>query len=275
LENSGDFYDKKWCPFSSQHGIDIIKVEEGVIDMEMVQRTDVGRVRDLNEDSSGLIRTPSGAVIAMIADGMGGHQAGELASRYAVETMEKILLSSSLDVTTEQRRELLRMSVVEANQSVYHLATQNQQMQGMGTTTIAVIADEHEVVLAHVGDSRAYMLHNDGLYQLTKDHTYIQFLKENGQITEEEAKNHPQRHMILRAVGTNEEVEIDIIHTLWGQADILLLCSDGLTTMVPDREIGLILSSTPLSLPAKADQLLERALDAGGTDNISLILLQQ
>jgi PPM family protein phosphatase len=243
--------------------------------MEMVQRTDVGRVRDLNEDSSGLIRTPSGAVIAMIADGMGGHQAGELASRYAVETIEKILLSSSLELTTEQRRELLRTSVAEANQNVYHLAAQNRQMQGMGTTTIAAIVDEQEVVLAHVGDSRAYMLHNDGLYQLTKDHTYIEFLKENGQITEEEAKNHPQRHMILRAVGTNEEVEIDIIHTLWGREDILLFCSDGLTTMVPDREIGLILSSISLSLPAKADQLLERALDAGGTDNISLILLQQ
>jgi PPM family protein phosphatase len=198
-----------------------------------------------------------------------------LASRYAVETMEKILSSSSLDLTTEQKKELLRTAMVEANQSVYHLAAQNPQMQGMGTTTIAAMVDGQEVVLAHVGDSRAYMLRDDGLYQLTKDHTYIEFLKEHRQITEEEAQNHPQRHMILRAVGTSEEVEIDLIHTLWGREDILLLCSDGLTAMVSDREIGLVLCSTPLSLQQKADQLLERALDAGGTDNISLILLKQ
>jgi PPM family protein phosphatase len=242
--------------------------------MEMTQRSDVGRVRDVNEDSSNLVETPSGMIIAIVADGMGGHQAGELASRYAVETIEKILSQPLPNPTTEQKSQLLQKAVIEANQVVYHFSSQNNEMQGMGTTTITAMIDDREVVLAHVGDSRAYLLHSDKLYQLTKDHTYIEFLKEHGQITEEEAKNHPQRHMILRAVGTSEQIEIDTIHTLWKKEDILLLCSDGLTTMVPDREIGLLLSSVTLTLEQKADQLLAKALDAGGADNITLILLK-
>ncbi|SEN15984.1 Stp1/IreP family PP2C-type Ser/Thr phosphatase [Lihuaxuella thermophila] len=242
--------------------------------MEMAQRTDIGRVRDLNEDSIGLLQTKSGAVIAIVADGMGGHQAGDVASRTAVDTIEKVLSAESLDASTEEKSDLLLHAVGKANETVYSLASQNSQFQGMGTTVVAAIADENEVVLAHVGDSRAYMLHKGGLYQLTEDHSYVNILRKHGQITAEEARNHPQRNMIVRAVGTNEEVEVDLINTPWGSEDVLLLCSDGLTTMVAEREIGLVLSSTTMTLEEKADRLLRMALDAGGTDNISLILLK-
>lgn len=240
----------------------------------MAQRTDIGRVRDLNEDSIGLLQTKSGAVIAIVADGMGGHQAGDVASRTAVETIEKVLSAESLDASTEEKSDLLLHAVGKANETVYSLAARNSQFQGMGTTVVAAIVDEKEVVLAHVGDSRAYMLHKGGLYQLTEDHSYVNILRKHGQITAEEARNHPQRNMIVRAVGTNEEVEVDLINTPWGSEDVLLLCSDGLTTMVGEREIGLVLSSTTMTLEEKADQLLRMALDAGGTDNISLILLK-
>jgi protein phosphatase len=144
----------------------------------------------------------------------------------------------------------------------------------MGTTVVGAVIDLKEVVLAHVGDSRAYMLHDGGLYQLTEDHSYVNMLQKHGQITAEEAKNHPQRNMIVRAVGTSDEVEVDLITTPWGEDDILLLCSDGLTTMVSEREIGEVLSLAGETMEEKADRLLQMALDAGGKDNVSLILLK-
>jgi protein phosphatase len=242
--------------------------------MELARRTDIGRVRDLNEDSTGLIVTKSGAVIAIVADGMGGHQAGDVASRKTVETIEKVLSVEKLDVSTDEKSELLLQAVGKANEKVYTMAKQNSKYSGMGTTVIAAIVDEREVVLAHVGDSRAYMLHKNGLYQLTEDHSFVNILQKHGQITPEEAAKHPQRNMIVRAVGTNEEVEVDLINTPWGKDDILLLCSDGLTTMVSERDIGIVLSSATMTLDEKADKLIKLALDAGGTDNISLILLR-
>lgn len=242
--------------------------------MEMARRTDVGRVRELNEDSTGLIKTKSGQIIAIVADGMGGHQAGEVASRETVETIENTLSAQRLDVSTDEKSDLLLHAVGKANEKVYNLAQQNKCYQGMGTTVIAAIVDEREVVLAHVGDSRAYVLHKGGLYQLTEDHSYVNLLKRSGQITDEEARTHHLRNMIVRAIGTNEEVEVDLINTPWGEEDVLLICSDGLTTMIEDRLIGLVLSSTNMTLDEKADKLIELALEAGGTDNVSLILLR-
>ncbi|MFD1423519.1 MULTISPECIES: Stp1/IreP family PP2C-type Ser/Thr phosphatase [Laceyella] len=240
----------------------------------MARRTDIGRVRDLNEDSTGLFVTDSGTVIAIVADGMGGHQAGDVASSEAVDTIQNVLKIENLNVSTDEKSEVLLHAVGKANERVYTLATENSHMQGMGTTTIAAIVDEHEVVLAHVGDSRAYVLHNDGLYQLTEDHSYVNLLIKHGQITAEEARNHPQRNMIVRAVGTSEDVEVDLVNTPWSEGDFLLLCSDGLTSMVSEREIGIVLSSTSMSIDEKADKLIQLALEAGGNDNISLILLQ-
>ncbi|MBA4542478.1 MULTISPECIES: Stp1/IreP family PP2C-type Ser/Thr phosphatase [Thermoactinomyces] len=242
--------------------------------MELARRTDIGRVRDLNEDSTGLVLTKSGTVIAIVADGMGGHQAGDVASRETVDTIEKVLRAENLDVSTDEKSDLLLHAVGKANEKVFRMAEQNSQLSGMGTTVIAAIVDQHEVVLAHVGDSRAYMLHKNGLYQLTEDHSYVNILRKNGQITAEEARNHHLRNMIVRAVGTNEDVEVDLINTPWSKDDIFLMCSDGLTTMVSEREIGLVLSSTSMTLDEKADKLIELALEAGGADNISLILLR-
>jgi len=242
--------------------------------MEMARRTDIGRVRDLNEDSTGLIKSKSGQIIAIVADGMGGHQAGDVASREAVETIERVLGAQILDVSTDEKSDLLLHAVGKANEKVYNLAQQNDDLQGMGTTVIAAIVDEREVVLAHVGDSRAYMLHKGGLYQLTEDHSYVNILRRSGQITDEEARTHHLKNLIVRAVGTNEEVEVDLINTPWSGEDVLLICSDGLTSMVEDRQIGIVLSSTSMTLDEKADKLIELALEAGGTDNISLILLR-
>lgn len=241
--------------------------------MEIAHRTDVGLVRDLNEDSTSLVRREDGSVLVIVADGMGGHQAGEIASQTTVQVIESTLQSQNFQVSTEERTNLLLDAVGKANAEVFDLAKNNQQYQGMGTTVIVGIIDHNEVVLGHVGDSRAYMLHKGGLYQLTEDHTYVNLLQKYGQITTEEAKNHPQRNMIVRAIGTAEDVEVDLIHTPWGQDDMLLLCSDGLTDMVTEREIGLVLSSDK-SADSKAEELIQLAIQAGGKDNISVILLK-
>lgn len=241
--------------------------------MEIAHRTDVGLVRDLNEDSASFVRREDGSVLVIVADGMGGHQAGEIASQTTVQVVKSTLQSQSFQVSTEERTNLLLDAVGKANTEVFDLATSNEQYQGMGTTVIAGIIDHKEVVLGHVGDSRAYMLHKGGLYQLTEDHTYVNLLQKYGQITIEEAKNHPQRNMIVRAVGTTEDVEVDLIHTPWGQNDVLLLCSDGLTDMIAEREIGLVLSNDK-SVDEMADELIHLAIQAGGKDNISVILLK-
>ncbi|WP_241154288.1 Stp1/IreP family PP2C-type Ser/Thr phosphatase [Staphylospora marina] len=241
--------------------------------MEITRRSDVGRVRDLNEDSTSLVMTGTGAVIAIVADGMGGHQAGEVASREAVTTVEHVLRAQPLDLSTDEKSDLLLHAVGRANEKIHDMASRYRQYHGMGTTVIAAIVDEREIVLAHVGDSRAYVLHKGGLWQLTEDHSYVNLLRSKGLITPEEAANHPQRNMIVRAVGTMDEVEVDLINTPWSPGDLLLICSDGLTDMVSERDIGLVLSATDMTVDEKADRLVEMALEAGGHDNISLILI--
>ena len=241
--------------------------------METVWRTDKGKVRPHNEDAVDLFRSDLGSLVAVVADGMGGHQSGEVASRHAVQVIRRELRSLSPDSSTEEQKKRLSEAVVKANAEVHQLAAGNEQYRGMGTTVIAAVVSESQVVLAHIGDSRAYILHDGGLYQLTEDHSLVNMLLKHGQITEEEARNHPHRNMIVKALGTNTEVEADIIVTPWEKEDTLLICSDGLTGLVEERDIGLVLTSdVPLS--EQADRLVQLALDAGGTDNISLILIK-
>lgn len=245
--------------------------------MEIVQRTNVGKVRDHNEDSIGLFKLPDGMVLAVVADGLGGHDAGEVASSEAVKVFERECKKLTVDLSARERGDFLSLMIGKANEKVYKLAQAKMKKgnkNGMGTTVVAAVVDSEGIVVAHVGDSRAYLLHNDGLYQMTEDHTFVNVLIKNGQITEEEAYHHPKRNVLTRAVGTAEEVDVDINDNPWSHDDIILLCSDGLTSMIDDREIGLVLSSTSITLEEKADRLIEKALNAGGTDNISLILLQ-
>ncbi|EGK13311.1 Stp1/IreP family PP2C-type Ser/Thr phosphatase [Kroppenstedtia eburnea] len=241
--------------------------------MEKAWLTHEGRVREHNEDSVGLFQSDHGVPVAVLADGMGGHQAGEVASRTAVQVIRRELSGLTPGTGTEERRERMLKAVTAANREIYELASRNKGYKGMGTTVIAAVPGKDEVTLAHVGDSRAYLLHEDGLYQLTEDHSLVNVLKQHGEITEEEARVHPQRNVIVRSVGTNEEVETDLIVTPWYIGDILLICSDGLCDMVPVDVIGTILTS-PLPLREQANRLLESALEAGGKDNISVILIK-
>ncbi len=229
-------------------------------------RTDVGQVREGNEDAL-LIRDGLFAV----ADGMGGHVAGEVASATALEQVED--LDGRVYQDADAAIAALRTAVVEANRTVSQLAEERPEYRGMGTTLTAAMVEGRRLHVAHVGDSRAYLLRDDHLRQLTDDHTLVQHLVDEGQITATEAETHPQRSIITRAIGIGAEVEVDTITVDLRAGDQLLLCSDGLTGVVEDERIGeLLRSGDPPQ--AVVDQLVQEANDGGGPDNITVVLLR-
>ena len=228
---------------------------------DQVRRSDTGRRRSENEDSS-YVRVP----LFMIADGMGGAQAGEVASRIAVETFQEGMPDGPDPVG-----ERLAAVIAEANRRVYDAAAADDGLAGMGTTCTAAYLDETEVVVAHVGDSRCYRLRDGLLEQLTDDHSLVGELVRRGQLTDEEAEAHPQRSIITRALGPEAEVEVDRMTFAAQDGDLYLLCSDGLTDMLPDARIAEILTGEG-PLAGRADALVDAANAAGGRDNITVVL---
>ena len=230
--------------------------------VEQAGRTDVGRQRSANEDSL-FVNPPMFAV----ADGMGGAKAGEVASAVAVEAVEGAIESGE---STETE---LANIVRQANRRIYDLAVADESRRGMGTTLTLAKVHGDEVSLAHVGDSRAYLLREGELEQLTRDHSLVAELERSGQITPEAAEHHPQRSIITRALGPEPDVEVDT-YTLAGRdGDAFLICSDGLTSMISDDEVASILRSAG-SLDEAADELVRAANQSGGKDNITVILFR-
>jgi PPM family protein phosphatase len=230
--------------------------------VEHAGRTDVGRQRSANEDDF-VLAPPFFAV----ADGMGGAKAGEVASAMATEVFEGE--SDSSEPAEAQLARMLR----EANKRIHDLAVADESHRGMGTTLTAAKVTGDEISLAHVGDSRAYRMRDGELEQLTKDHSLVAELERSGQITPEAAEHHPQRSIITRALGPEPEVEVDTYTVTGREGDLFLLCSDGLTSMISDEEIGSILRSAD-SLDAAADALVRAANQSGGKDNITVVLFR-
>ncbi|MGD9677858.1 MAG: Stp1/IreP family PP2C-type Ser/Thr phosphatase [Vulcanibacillus sp.] len=242
--------------------------------MQFVARTDVGKTRDVNEDYVFLNYTyPNGITIAIVADGMGGHLAGEIASKTAVDRVCQVLEPKMiLNQSTDEYETLLEEAIYEANNSVYNLSLTNKEYSGMGTTIIVALISTDWLILAHVGDSRAYLSNGNNYIQLTKDHSLVNELIVNGQITEEEALVHPQRNILTRALGTDLLVKSDILKVNWQKDQKLILTSDGLTNYVSESKISKILNDNSIPLEKMADYLLLEAIEAGGEDNISLII---
>ncbi len=229
---------------------------------EHFEKSDTGRQRRANEDSF-FVRAP----LFVVADGMGGAQAGEVASRLAAETFAGGLPD---DGTPEQR---LEARVREANQRIHEVSQEDRALNGMGTTLTAAYLDGDELALAHVGDSRAYLLRDGELSRLTRDHTLVEELVRRGELTEQEAAEHPQRSIITRALGPEPDIDIDL-HTHRAQAgDVLLLCSDGLTGMIGEDEVAEILSGAG-GLGDAGRALVQAANEAGGRDNITVVLFR-
>ena len=231
---------------------------------EHVARTDTGHQRATNEDSY-LERAP----IFVIADGMGGAQAGEVASRMAITHFEEGLPGEESD-GAEQR---LARAVHEANSEIHELSEADARRAGMGTTLTAAFVGRGHVAFAHVGDSRAYRLRGGDLQRITEDHSLVEELLRQGRLTEEEAEEHPQRSIITRALGPEPDVEVDVLAVEAADGDRYLLCSDGLTSMIAEPAIAEIMRSAP-DLSSAAEQLVDAALEAGGRDNITVVLFR-
>ncbi|HEV2768953.1 MAG TPA: Stp1/IreP family PP2C-type Ser/Thr phosphatase [Solirubrobacteraceae bacterium] len=231
---------------------------------ESFDLSDTGRQRRANEDSR-FARAP----LFVVADGMGGAQAGEIASRLAVEAFEPGLADQG-GLSPEQG---LRERVTEANERIHALAQRDRARQGMGTTVTAAAVGEHDVAVAHVGDSRAYRLREGVFERLTEDHSLVEELMRQGKLTPEEASAHPQRSIITRALGPEPEVQVDS-HTWPAEpGDVYLLCSDGLTSMVSEGEIGELLRDAG-SLKEAGRGLVAAANEAGGRDNVTVVLFR-
>jgi len=229
---------------------------------EHFEKSDTGRARRANEDNF-FARAP----LFVVADGMGGAQAGEVASRLAAETFSVGLPEGG---TSEER---LVARVLEANARIHKLSTEDRERAGMGTTLTAAYLDGEELAVAHVGDSRAYLWRDGELTRLTRDHSLVDELVRRGKLTEEEAAEHPQRSIITRALGPEPDVEVDT-RTYRAQAgDVLLLCSDGLTSMISEQLIAGILRGAE-GLEAAGRELVDAANAAGGRDNITVVLFR-
>jgi PPM family protein phosphatase len=239
-----------------------------VVKINDIGRTDVGRVRKINEDA--LILKPELAFWA-VADGMGGEEKGEVASRIFTETAAE-LFSHASGRSEEETTERVQRAFALANERILSWAKANQ-VQKMGCTAELIAFFDSDYVVGHVGDSRTYCFRQRNLRQLTRDHSLVQAQLDQGILSPAEAQRSPLRNIILRAVGTEETLAVDLLRGKMLPGDIYLLCSDGLTGMVDDRTIQDTLS-LPLELPQKADRLIEQAKLAGGDDNITVILCE-
>ena len=225
-------------------------------------RSETGLVRKGNEDSY-LVQEP----LFVVADGMGGHIAGDVASSTAVEVITNE--AGQADATNP---ETLAQIVRHANARIFERAEEDNSLHGMGTTCTLLMLDDGRAHIAHVGDSRAYLLRNDHFDQVTEDHTLVARMVREGRLSEEEAHRHPQRSVITRALGVDDEVDVDVSTVNLEDGDRVLLCSDGLSSMVPDKAIAEVLAAEADPQSA-ADRLVDLALDAGGEDNVTVVVL--
>ena len=232
-------------------------------------QTDVGLVRQSNEDSFGLF---PGLHLYMVADGMGGHAAGEVASRIAVESVRKYLAEQQ-DGAADARTRLVH-ALEGANHAIHEAGEYDPGLNGMGTTAVAVHAVEDAVCIAYVGDSRVYLYHENQLEQITQDHSLVNEYVRQGLLTREAAAHHPMRHVISRALGANAQVEVEVIQRVPTRGDTLLLCSDGLSNKVPLAEMQAIFAAPRERLEQYADALIQKAKDQGGEDNITVVLVR-
>lgn len=232
--------------------------------------THIGKVRKLNQDRYLIKELDDGSVVVLVADGMGGHVAGEVASALAIQAVWEELQKQSTEMSIKTR---LIAAIQAANARIYAEASANETYAGMGTTIVAVIARPETLWVAHVGDSRAYLMEEfKKLHKLTEDHTLVNELIRRGKLLPEEAENHPQRHMLTQALGTSPDVSIEYGEWNWQLHDRLLVCTDGLTSHLRSDAIFALLQKVE-ELPRSVDALLNAALATGGYDNITLVLV--
>lgn len=232
-------------------------------------KTDKGRIREINEDYVLTLKSNKYCLL-IAADGMGGHNGGEVASKIASTTVRNFVFDNFNSYTDKE--ELLRDGILKANEDTYKKSLCDEGLKGMGTTLTCCLILENWYYVGHVGDSRAYIINDKGITKITQDHSYVQQLIDNGSITESEAVNHPNRNVITRSIGTEEHVVIDTKIGGLGANDIIMLCTDGLTGYLSSSEIFDIIS---LKHEEAVEDLIKLANERGGSDNISVIIARK
>lgn len=241
--------------------------------MKVCGKTDVGLRRHENQDTFA-VEQGEKLLIAVVCDGMGGAEGGQIASSLAVGTfMKEIRALLRADMTAGQLRELASFCVAKANTAVYQRALQDPAYQGMGTTLVSAVAGERDAVICNIGDSRAYLIHNGEMMRITHDHSVVQTLVENGDITAEEARTHPNRNLITRALGPDETTLCDAFDVSFAHGDKILLCTDGLVVTATDEEICRIVCADKRA-EEKLDDLIALAKAQGAPDNVTAVLIE-
>lgn len=235
--------------------------------------SDIGKAREKNQDAFYLSKDKT-LPLFIVADGMGGHKAGEIASTMALNIIERNFVEN-LDSLSDEKviRKLIKESIEEANTKIYLKSLTDEKYEGMGTTITLAYIFKNKILIGHVGDSRAYIIKEDSISQITEDHSYVNELVKMGSITKEEAKTHPKRNMITRAVGTSSIIKMDLIVKEFQKNDILLLCSDGLFDMVIENEIYKVFREEE-DMQKACEALANIANSKGGIDNITIVAIK-
>jgi protein phosphatase len=232
-------------------------------------QTDPGKVRSHNEDSVNIVENAAGEYLVVVADGMGGHKAGEVASSLAVNELSKRFSELSSVGTKEEAVMWLKEIIEEINVKILKYAEEHVDASGLGTTCVCSIFTKDYLLFGNIGDSSGYVYKNHKLYKVTKDHTLVNILLENGELTESAAKVHPQKNVLMKALGAAEEVEMDIFD-VERDVDGIFLCSDGLTNMMTTEQVEKILNDGELELKEQVEKMIMKANMRGGTDNITV-----
>ena len=232
--------------------------------------TDIGKKRKLNQDYVYTSERPVGNLpnVFIVADGMGGHNAGDYASKFTVET----IVGEIVNLPEKNPEQILKKAIEVANDKVLRMANENPDLEGMGTTVVAATCIVEELHVANVGDSRLYVI-GEKITQVTRDHSLVEEMIRMGGIDRATARNHPDKNIITRAIGAEESIDIDFFHVGLSKGDIVLMCSDGLTNMLEDEEIRMILNGQR-DIVEKAEQLVKAANNNGGKDNIAVVLIE-
>lgn len=244
--------------------------------MNIFGMTDIGAVRSENQDSYTVRHLGEQVAIAVVCDGMGGARAGNVASAVAVETFAAAvedLCSQKMPEGERSCYHVLREACLHANTQVYQLSRSDEQYRGMGTTLVAALLVGSDAYVVNVGDSRCYHMQNDKIYQVTKDHSLVQLLVTRGDITPEEARVHPKKNLITRALGVDRDVAADCYHLSVQDGDRLLLCSDGLSNVLPD-DVLLEQALAPIPLEERCRNLMRMTLEQGAPDNVTIVMAQ-
>lgn len=233
--------------------------------------TDIGCVRNENQDTF-LMKQENDRLFALVCDGMGGPNGGSIASRHTADLICDVITGNMTSLDIEEFKKAYTYSVTKANDQLMEIATKDDKYKGMGTTAVAAYIIQNKCVIANIGDSRAYHFTNDRIKQISHDHSMVQEFIDGGKLTVDEARNHPNKNIITRAIGAYDKVEPDFFDIELNNDSVILLCSDGLTNMLDDSEI-LFELDTASSVESCAGTLVEMAKERGGKDNITVLLI--